>query len=204
MELSAGGFQAVTDSSQYVQINRLDSPTTTSSPTLVKINNGSLSIYQNNDIAFEGRVAVGGDWSGDFTKPKTLDVNGGLVLNKRFLYGGATGSPVSLENELAAGYSVFFLDSTSTSDRHYMLPFYHDASNSSTNYDKFRAGHICILFNRDDSNNLVYIKGILGYGGGYAQIGGGSVFTLMYAGNDVEGPSGVYGWILMSNVDNNW
>jgi hypothetical protein len=219
VELSAGGFQAVTDSSQYVQINRLDSPTTTSSPTLVRINNGSLSIYQNNDIAFEtlynqgrssltGRVAVGGDWSGDLTKPKTLDVNGGLVLNSypNIPTGGSSASPTDLGPILAQGYSFIMLDSTSTSDRHYVLPYYRDASNNTANYDKFRKGHIAILFNRDDNNNEVYVKGLLEGGTGYNQIGGGSVWWLIYSGpnNDLEGPAGVNGWILMSLRDNNW
>jgi hypothetical protein len=212
VEVNAGGFQAVTDSTQYVRLIRDDAGQT--NPNLIYVKNGNMQL-QHDDTSqitltnygasnLSGRVYAGGDWSGDFTKPKTVDINGGLVLNKTFLFGGSSASPTSLENSLAAGYSVFFLDSTSVSDRHYVLPFYFDASNSTPNYDKFRAGHICILFNRDDANNNVFVKGLLSGGSGYTQIGGGSVFTLMYASDDVQAPSGVYGWILMSNVDNNW
>jgi hypothetical protein len=214
VELTAGGFQAVTDTTQYVKINRVEANTDVN-PELIQIKGGELNINHEDTSQttltnfagsyLNGRVYAGGDWSGDFTKPKTVDINGGLVLNQTFLYGGAVASPVSLENSLAAGYSVFFLDSTSASDRHYVLPFYYDGSNYTPNYDKFRAGHMCIVFNRDDNNNLVYVKGLLSGGPNYSQLFGGQVWILMYSGNNqVEGPSGVSGWIHLSSLDNNW
>ena len=222
VEITAGGFQAVTDSTQYIKILRQDNSIYTPNPTLMQVEGGAVVINHTDQTqstlanaaksTLSGKVEAGSNWNGDLTKPKTLDVNGGLRLKHPFSYvgGGSSTSPTRLASTLAEGNTLITLRNSGGSNYHFQLPYYVSATYNDVDYDKFETGHMLILFNSDD-NSSVQIRGL--YNGlttstsnGYNELAGGVCWILIYGGPYAStiNASRSNHWILASALDNNF
>ena len=220
VELTAGGFQAVSDTTQYVKINREASGGT--NPQLMRIQGGQLYM-DHDDYSQEsftnfaktnlyGGLKVGSDWSSTLSISKALFVNGGLRLqtNNSAFTGGANNSPTRLAPEIARGYTIMHLRSGGGSNYHFQLPYRIDTTYTDVDYDKFEGGHMLILFSSDD-NQSVYIRGLIGAPtststNGYSELAGGVCWILFYQGTRVDAVNATRSnhWILASAIDNNW
>ena len=222
VEITAGGFQAVTDSTQYIKIIRRDNSIYTPNPTLMEVEGGAVVISHtdqtqstlNNSATstLSGKLIAGSNWGGDLTKPKTLDVNGGLRLKHPTsnINGGSSTSPTRLASTLAEGATLITLRNAGGSNFHFQLPYYVSETYKDADYDKFETGHMLILFNSDD-NTSVQIRGL--YNGlttstsnGYNELAGGVCWILIYGGPYASTINATrsYHWILASALDNNF
>jgi hypothetical protein len=223
VEITAGGFQAVTDSTQYIKIIRESSGGT--NPTLMRLQGGQ-AVIQHTDTAevtltnnavsqLNAKVILGTDWSSTLTKPATTLINGGLRFQTYYSYlnGSVNSSPVRLAPYIAGGYTFISLRNGGGSNVHFQLPYYETATYNDVDWNKFEAGHILILFNSDD-NTSVYIRGLLNgittsTTNGYNELAGGVCWVLFYMGGAGTNLSTINAtranhWVLASAADNNW
>jgi hypothetical protein len=218
VEVNAGGFQAVTDSTQYVRLIRTDAGET--NPNLVYVKNGNITI-QHDDLnqntlvnyassVLYGKVNLGSDWSSDKTKPATTNILGGLRLqaNGITIAGGANNNPTRLSDYMADGYTILAL--RNSGGAHFQLPYYMDSTYNDADYDKFEAGHTLILWNSDDSTS-VQIRGMIQANttsttNGYTELQGGVTWTIFYQGGVMQAINGTkYNhWVIAGLWDNNW
>jgi hypothetical protein len=220
VEITAGGFQAVTDSTQYIKIIREASGGT--NPTLMRVQGGQVVIQHtdtaqvtlsNNAVSqLYGKAILGTDWSSDLTKPATTILNGGLQLGTRYTHytGGSSTSPVRLAPGLSSGYTLITLRNGGGTSYHFQLPYYVSETYKDDDYLKFEPGHMVVLFNSDD-NTSCQIRGL--YNGlttstsnGYNELAGGVCWILFYGGSSAStiNASRSYHWILASQLDNNF
>jgi hypothetical protein len=219
VELTGGGFQAVTDSTQYVKINRA-SPGETN-PQLMRIQGGQiwmdhtdssqLTFINFSNSELYGGARIGGDWSSDLTKPKKLAINGGLQFQTTFTYVNAGGltTATRLAPELARGYSIIGVRNTGGNSS-YQLPFYQDGTYNDADWNNFEAGHIVIIFNTDDATSC-QVRGLVqnvqtAPNNGYTEIPGGVCWMLFYQGGRVSAINGSRSnhWVVISAFDNNF
>jgi hypothetical protein len=223
VEITAGGFQAVTDSTQYIKIIRESSGGT--NPTLMRLQGGQ-AVIQHTDTAevtltnnavsqLNAKVILGTDWSSTLTKPATTLINGGLRFQTYYSYlnGSVNSSPVRLAPYIAGGYTFISLRNGGGSNVHFQLPYYETATYNDVDWNKFEAGHMLILFNSDD-NTSVFIRGLLNgittsTTNGYNELAGGVCWILFYMGGagtnlSTINATRVNHWVLASATDNNW
>ena len=218
VEITAGGFQAVTDSTQFIQIIREESGGT--NPTLLRIQGGQATIshtdtaqytLSNNAISqLYGKVLLGYDWSSDVTKPKTVNINGGLRLQTTYSYvnGGAQSTPTRLSPTLAGGSTIIGV--RNSSGAYYQLPYYDSATYNDVDYQRYEGGHFVIIFNTDD-NTSCFVRGLIqnvttSTTNGYTEIPGGVCWTLFYQGDRMGTLNGSRSnsWVVVTSFDNNF
>lgn len=226
VEINAGGFQAVSDSSQYVRIRRTTSGQT--NPTLMNVVGGNmylgeygdeiddLRIYNYGKSTLRGENILGDSWvngsnAGD--KPRGVRFEGNVNWKHSFsgLGGtstsgiGAGGTSGNLGYQIAANGNFVVLDPSGT--RYYTLPC-KDSGTYYANGDKFEDGDMIVLWNRRDNNSNCRIYGIVHDGlHNYYSLSGGKALLLIYW--DSFGSSRGWasriqeGWIAIGAFDNN-
>ena len=223
IELSGGGFQAVTNSEQYVKINR-EAPGSTYGVTLLQVRGGRTVLSQPDDSdevlsvsgrsSFNGRIDLGSSfYSGDFYDPIAANVKlpflRGLVQESRtFASPGTIGTPENLAYYISDGDMQIWLNYSSTTSRYYALPNQlstgtYEPTNSA---QRLQVGTTLFLFNKNDAFS-VFIRGLLPNGAtdNYYELPGGTGIIVVYTGSSyVEGPTLDYKWIIYSYVDNTW
>jgi hypothetical protein len=218
VEITAGGFQAVTDSTQYIKIIREASGTT--NPTLMRVQGGQVVIQHtdtaqytltNNAVSqLYGKVILGTDWSSDLTKSATAFIDGGLRLKTPYNYisAGSQTSPTRLSPTLAGGATIIGV--RNSGGAYYQLPYYQDATYNDVDYQRYEGGHFIIIFNTDD-NTSCFVRGLIqnvttSTSNGYTEIPGGVCWILFYQGDRATtiNASRSNHWIVASSFDNNW
>ncbi len=218
VEVNAGGFQAVTDSTQYVRLIRDDAGQT--NPNLVYVKNGS-AILQHDDLnqvtlsnfassALYGKVSLGSDWSSDKTKPATTNILGGIRFQAASITGGSSSAPQRLSDYIADGNTILALRQSSGTNAYFQLPYYMDATYNDAEYDKYETGHFLILWNSDD-NTSVQVRGMIQANttsatNGYTELQGGVTWIIFYQGGSLQAINGTkYNhWVIGGLWDNNW
>ena len=212
-EMSGGGFQVVTDSTQYVLIPRQNAGS--SNPTLLNVRNGQVVISVDDatdttltnygKTVLASQTTIGGGWGDGLNAGslwKGLTAHSFALKPVTYASPGTSALPNTLQYELSTNGSALFFDPSSTS-KYIELPYrknsvdYHDA-------DKFQAGQIITIINEDDGQNME-IKGL--FHGGLANnftLAGGGCLTLMYS---TSTPSGFatndqHGWFIIGYYDN--
>jgi len=202
IELSGGGFQAATNSNQFVKIFR-NSPTSYNS-TLIQAKGGYVNLQQSDkgdkslDVqgtsTFGGQVNIGVNWGSSFDNGKGYTVLKSPVFQyKTYSSGGAITSPLFIDVREA---SFFRLRATSTSNRYFELPHKQFASSTAVPFrerdrdnsneiygvDDFEVGHLAILFNYNYDDDACYIAGISGRAddNGWYTLNGGRCIMVVY------------------------
>ena len=225
VEINAGGFQAVSDSSQYVRIRRTTSGQT--NPTLMNVVGGNmylgeygdeiddLRLYNYGKSSLTGQTIIGGGWqdgsnAGD--KPRGVRFEGNVNWKHDFNGLGGTstagigqgGVSGNLGYQIATKGNFVVLDPSGT--RYYTLP----CKDNGTYYadgDKFEDGDMIVLWNRRDNNSNCRIYGIVHDGlHNYYSLTGGKALLLIYwdsFGSSRGWPSRIQeGWIAIGSFDN--
>ena len=219
VEVNAGGFQAVTDSTQYVRLIRDDAGQT--NPNLVYVKNGNTTL-QHDDLnqvilsnyassVLYGKVSLGSDWSSDKTKPATTNILGGLRLQAATATPASQANPQRLSDYIADGNTILALRQGSPgTNAYYQLPYYMDGTYNDVDYNKYETGHFLILWNSDD-NTSVQIRGMIQANttsatNGYTELQGGVAWIIFYQGNSLGAISGTKSnhWVIAGLWDNNW
>jgi hypothetical protein len=223
IEMSGGGFQAVTNSEQYVKINRLDANNSSWVETLLQVRGGK-TVLQQPDIEDEvlnvsgkafltGQTTIGNSWySGNYNDPldshaRILKVNGLAQDGYTILSPGTTSSPSNLAYAISQGNSMFWLSHTSSTSRYYELPnqlntgTYNPASTTN-----IPIGTTIYVFNKSDGDS-VYIRGLL-HGSNtdnFLEMVGGRAHICVFMGaSSAQDPTQNYKWIVFSTYDNTW
>jgi hypothetical protein len=223
IEMSGGGFQAVTNSDQFVKINR-ENVAGNYGVTLLQVEGGKTVLnqdietdtvlYASGRTSLIGRIDLGGGfYSGDFYDPiganPKLPYLSGLVQESRtFASPGTIGTPENLAYYISDGDMQIWLNYSSTTSRYYALPNQlstgtYEPTNSA---QRLPVGTTLFLFNKNDAFS-VFVRGLLpgSTGDGYYELPGGTGIIVVYTGSSyVDGPTMDYKWIIYSQFDNTW
>ena len=225
VEINAGGFQAVSDSSQYVRIRRTTSGQT--NPTLMNVVGGNmylgeysdeiddLRLYNYGKTTLKGETILGGGWqngsnAGD--KPRGVRFEGNV--NWKHATSGISGTGSSgitntvtssnLGYQIATQGNFVVLDPSGT--KYFTLPCRHNSTYYADG-DKFEDGDMIVLWNRRD-NQSAYVYGIV-HGGVHNayNLSGGKALLLIYW-DSFGSPRGWdssigEGWVAIGSFDNN-
>jgi hypothetical protein len=217
IEVNAGGFQAVSDSTQYVRALRVAQGS--SNPFLFQVKGGQSSFGDYSDDTSETKMTVygktiltnadvGSAWN-DLTSAgdnfKGLEAHSFLLGTVTYASPGSSGSPNTLQYELSANGSALYFDPSSTS-KYVILPY----RKSGTNYhnaDKFPNGMIVTIQNVDDSQTL-HVGGLYTAGSGladYYDLPGGAGMIVQF--NKTKSVNGFHsgdedGWFIIGYFDN--
>ena len=225
VEINAGGFQAVSDSSQYVRIRRTTSGQT--NPTLMNVVGGNmylgeygdeiddLRIYNYGKSQLTGETILGGSWqnganAGD--KPRGVRFEGNV--NWKHAASGISGTGTSgitntttssnLGYQIATQGNFVVLDPSGT--KYFTLPCRYNGTYYADG-DKFEDGDMIVLWNRRDNNSNCRVYGIVDGGlHNHSTIAGGKALLLIYW--DSFGCSRGWnssiqqGWIVVGSYDN--
>jgi hypothetical protein len=224
IEMSGGGFQAVTNSNQFVKITREAAGTTNYGVTLLQVEGGRTVLnqddatdevlYVNGKSTFVGRTDLGSSFYGSnyydpIGVPKLANMAGMVQNTWTIASPGTSANPENLAYAISQGNMQIWLNYSSATSRYFALPnelstnVYEPLGTSVTN---LQVGTTLFLFNRDNSQT-VYIRGILPGSGNdtYQPIGGGGAVILVYSANNyLNNPTQYYKWIVYSSYDNNW
>jgi hypothetical protein len=227
IEMSGGGFQAVTNSDQFLKINRFDSDPSNQNygVTLLQVEGGMTVLNQDDQTklvlsatgrtSLNGRIELGSSFYGsnyyDPIGPNPALANmAGMVQNTWTIASpGTAAAPENLSYSISQGYMQIWLNYSSASSRYYALPnqlstnAYEPLGTSVTN---LQAGTTLFLFNKEDGAS-VFVRGLLpgSAGDGYYELPGGTGIIVVYTGsNYVNSPTKYYKWIIYSYVDNTW
>jgi len=231
IELSGGGFQAVTNSSQYVKIKRFAVGGSATNTTL-EVKGGVTSLEQELGTqqalriskgysTFNGKMDLGISWNGNYASYGTSypRFRSAPVLYHTYLgTGGSEQSPDFINCMTRA--SFILNPGSSTSNRYYAL--HHRQFNTQSDhpnaallkqastdvYDEtdIQQGTIVLIFNANHGRTA-YIEGISGRGddNGHYGLGGGHAVWLMYNKNTLYNGTSVRnyegGWILVGHDD---
>tara|TARA_B100001564_G_C20669433_1_gene685403 strand:- start:777 stop:7271 length:6495 start_codon:yes stop_codon:yes gene_type:complete len=217
IEVNAGGFQAVSDSTQYVRALRVAQGS--SNPILFQVVGGRTILGDYSGDASETKLTVygkavltnadvGSGWNdvsnaGDTFKG--LEAHSFLISTVTYASAGTSASPNDLKYELSANGGALYFDPSST-QKYIELPYrksgvnYHDA-------DKFPNGMIVTIQNVDDGNTL-YVKGLYTAGNGladnYSLVGGAGMIVQYNKSRSVSGfhSGDEDGWFIIGHFDN--
>ena len=217
IEVNAGGFQAVSDSTQYVRALRVAQGS--SNPILFQVVGGRTILGDYSDDTSETKLTVYGkaaltnadvgsgwnDVSNAGDNFKGLEAHSFLISTVTYTSAGTSASPNDLKYELSANGGALYFDPSST-QKYIELPYrksgvnYHDA-------DKFPNGMIVTIQNVDDGQTL-YVKGLYTAGNGLADnysLSGGAGMIVQY--NKDKSVSGFHsgdedGWFIIGHFDN--
>jgi hypothetical protein len=224
IEMSGGGFQAVTNSDQFVKITR-EAPGSTYGVTLLQVEGGRTVLnqddatdevlYVNGKSTFIGKTDLGGSfYSGNFydaigASPKLPYMAGMVQQTYSFVSPGTAAAPESLAYYISQGNMQHWLYYSSNTSRYYALPnqlstgAYEPVGNSAINLPQ---GTTLFLFNKNDAAS-VFVRGLLpgSTGDGFYELPGGTGIIVVYLGSSsIDGPSMDYKWIIYSQIDNTW
>ena len=225
VEINAGGFQAVSDSSQYVRIRRTTSGQT--NPTLMNVVGGNmylgeygdeiddLRLYNYGKTTLKGETILGANWqdganAGDKARGVRFEGN----VNWKSASSGISGTSNSgitntttssnLGYQIATQGNFVVLDPNGT--KYFTLPCRYNGTYYA-NGDKFEDGDMIILWNRRDNNSNCRVYGIVDGGlHNHSTIAGGKALMLIYW--DSFGSSRGWnssigaGWIVVGSYDN--
>ena len=217
IEVNAGGFQAVSDSTQYVRALRVAQGS--SNPFLFQVKGGQSTFGDYTDDTTETKMTVygktiltnskvGSSWN-DGVNPsdnfKGLEAHSFRMTTVTYASPGSSGSPNILQYELSAAGSALYFDPSSTS-KYVILPY----KKSGTNYhgaDKLPNGMIVTIQNVDDSQTL-HVGGLYTAGAGladYYDLPGGAGMILQF--NKDDSVNGFHsgdedGWFIIGYFDN--
>ena len=223
IEMSGGGFQAVTNSDQFVKINR-ENVAGDYGVILLQVEGGKTVLnqdvetdtvlYASGRTSLIGRIDLGSSfYSGDFYDPIAANIKvpylSGLVQESRTIVGpGVEVNPTNLAYYIADGDMQIWLNWNSNTSRYYALP--NQLSNGTyeptNSAQRLPVGTTLFLFNKTDANS-VFIRGLLpnSTGDGYYQLAGGTGIIVVYTGSSsVSDPTQSYKWIIYSSFDNTW
>ena len=218
VEINAGGFQAVSDSSQYVRIRRVAQGT--SNPNLMNVVGGYLSIGEYDDdedvlrqqnyglTRFQGQVQVGtSSWQ---YAGKRVGIELNTAIKIRGNQSGFTGTNTNtlaggrnLGQSIQSGGNLVILNPNSSAD-HYTLP----CEYQNTEYaevEDFEYGDMIWIWNRDDDKSA-YIKGIAhgGLNSNFELHGGKAMMCMFWEYFDGSWSSDTdKGWVVMSGTFDN-
>ena len=225
VEINAGGFQAVSDSSQYVRIRRTTSGQT--NPTLMNVVGGNmylgeygdeiddLRIYNYGKSQLAGETILGGSWqnganAGD--KPRGVRFEGNV--NWKHASSGISGTSnqyitntttsSNLGYQIATQGNFVVLDPNGT--KYFTLPCRYNGTYYADG-DKFEDGDMIVLWNRRDNNSNCRVYGIVDGGlHNHSTIAGGKALLLIYwdsFGSSRGWNSSIQqGWIVVGSYDN--
>tara|TARA_Y100000361_G_scaffold69462_1_gene61305 strand:- start:1449 stop:7826 length:6378 start_codon:yes stop_codon:yes gene_type:complete len=217
IEVNAGGFQAVSDSSQYVRALRVAQGS--SNPILFQVKGGQSTFGDYSDDTGTTKMQVygktllnnskvGASWNDgvnagdDF---RGLEAHSFLMTTVTYASAGTSGAPNDLKYELSTNGSALYFDPSSSS-KYIVLPYrksgvnYHDA-------DKFPNGMIVTIQNVDDGQTLE-VGGLYTATNGvadYYSLVGGAGMIVQY--NKTRSVSGFHsgdedGWFIIGHFDN--
>ena len=226
VEINAGGFQAVSDSSQYVRIRRVASGQT--NPTLMNVVGGSMylgeygdeiddvRIYNYGKSTLRGENVLGDSWTasggnaGD--KPRGVKFEGNVNWKSHYSglggtstqYIANTSTSSNLGYQIAANGNFVVLDPNGT--RYYTLPCRYNGTYYA-NGDKFEDGDMIVLWNRRDNNSNCRVYGMVDGGvHNHYTIAGGKALLLIYwdnFGSSRGWDSSIgAGWVIIGSYDN--
>ena len=226
VEINAGGFQAVSDSSQYVRIRRVASGQT--NPTLMNVVGGSMylgeygdeiddvRIYNYGKSTLRGENVLGDSWTasggnaGD--KPRGVKFEGNVNWKSHYSglggtstqYIANTSTSSNLGYQIAANGNFVVLDPSGT--RYYTLPCRYNGTYYA-NGDKFEDGDMIVLWNRRDNNSNCRVYGMVDGGvHNHYTIAGGKALLLIYwdnFGSSRGWDSSIgAGWVIIGSYDN--
>jgi hypothetical protein len=223
IEMSGGGFQAVTNSDQFVKITR-EAPGSTYGVTLLQVEGGRTVLnqddvtddvlYVNGRSTFIGRTDLGGSsYSGDYNDPiganPRLPYLAGLVQNSYTYFSpGTSTAPASLAYPISQGNMQLWLFFSSASSRFYALPnqLSTNAYEPTNSAQSLPVGTTLFIFNQSDGNS-VFVRGLLpgSTTDGYYELPGGTGIIVVYmSANSASDPNQNYKWIIYSQIDNTW
>ena len=224
VEINAGGFQAVSDSAQYVRVRRVAQGTT--NPMLMDIKGGYIQLGDYSDAAdtqriysygkqvFPKQTVLGSSWTdypGASTTQLGVTFNGNINLrsNSSGLAGTTTtgigngGTSADLGYYISGQGPYCRLNPSSSGTRYYTLPCVYGGTEHASG-NSFQRGDMIILFNRKD-NKSAYVYGIVhdGLDSAY-NVNGGKAMLLIYETNfDSSWNSNTdKGWIIVGHTDN--
>jgi hypothetical protein len=219
VEINAGGFQAVSDSSQYVRIRRVAQGT--SNPNLMNVVGGYLTCGEYSDdhditrqrnygkTEIEGQLEVGDTWQSTGGVKRGIFLNGNINIKSNSSgFGGTSTSGIgasssgNLGNSIKASGNFVVLNPSAT--RYYTLPCVYAGTEYADGND-WSNGDIIWIWNRNDSQTARIYGLIHGGLNSYYSLNGGAAMMCIYwtSFGSSWNSNTDKGWVIMSDpVDN--
>ena len=233
IEMSGGGFQAVTNSEQFVKINRYDANNSNWEETLLQVRGGKTVLQQpdsDDDVLtvsgvsyIEGRNILGQSWAGSAIRGRSQSQ---FYSAPEYRYyslptgGGSTSTPKLIDPRKGAFFQI--APGSSSSQQYYALPHRQFGTSTSVPYaarereyssdvydvEDIPDGTVIFIFNTNNGRNS-YIEGLSGRGddNGWYTLGPGNCVQLIFSKKILYNGSSIRnydgGWILVGHDDGN-
>jgi len=233
IEMSGGGFQAVTNSEQFVKINRYDASNSNWEETLLQVRGGKTLLQQpdpDDDVLtvsgiakIEGRNILGQSWAGSAIRGHSQSQFYSAPEFRRYSIpssGGSSSSPQYINPLQGAFFTL--APGSSTSQRYYALPHRQFGTSTSVPFaarerqystdvydvEDIPDGTVVFIFNTNNGRDA-YIEGLSGRGddNGWYTLDAGNCVQLIFSKATLRNGSTTKnyegGWILLGHDDGN-